>query len=170
MEYSHLYKYPTRVLLEPRWGHPQLARDHGIADTFPAYLVKRILSSTKLAYIQCMVNKLKPLTRLGTRRLSSLYPLSAPRWATKIEWFRRWKRKRSLSMCWANQHTSYIPLRGWREHDFTERQDIWTGPVQEKSSWPGSGTCLAETVRSRSRIRFPGPVKNNWRGPGTGVT
>ena len=25
-------------------------------------------------------------------------------------------------------------VEGTREHDFTERQDIWTGPVQEKGN------------------------------------
>ena len=25
-------------------------------------------------------------------------------------------------------------VKGTREHDFTERQDIWTGPVQEKNN------------------------------------
>ena len=60
-------------------------------------------------------------------------------------------------------------VKGTREHDFTEMQDIQTGPVQEKSNWPGSGTCLTETVRSRSRIRIPGPVKSSWTWPGTGI-
>ena len=51
-------------------------------------------------------------------------------------------------------------VKGTREHEFTESQDIWTGAVLERSKGPRSGTCLAETVRSRSRIRIPGPVKN----------
>ena len=50
-------------------------------------------------------------------------------------------------------------MEGTREHDFTERQDFWTGPVQEKNNRPGSGTCLAETVGNKSRMRIPGPVQ-----------
>ena len=29
--------------------------------------------------------------------------------------------------------------KGTREHEFTERQDTWVGPDQEKSKLPGSG-------------------------------
>ena len=58
-------------IVGPPWGHPQLARYHGISDTFPAYMVKLLLFSTKLAYLHSMVYKLKPLSWLRKGRLSS---------------------------------------------------------------------------------------------------
>ena len=65
---------------------------------------------------------------------------------------------------------SYCKItRGGREHYFTERQIIWTGPVQEKITWPGSGACWAETVWGGSRKEIFGSVQNNWARPGTGI-
>ena len=46
--------------------------------------------------------------------------------------------------------------RGWREPgNMTLQRDICNSPVQEKSNWPESGACWAETVQSKSRDRFP---------------
>ena len=52
-------------------------------------------------------------------------------------------------------------MKGIRENNLTERQDILTCPVQEKSNGPGSKACLAEIVKSRSWRGIPGPVHNN---------
>ena len=52
-------------------------------------------------------------------------------------------------------------VKGTREHDFIERQDIWTGPVREKSILPESGAYWTETVRSRSSKGIPGTDPNN---------
>ena len=52
-------------------------------------------------------------------------------------------------------HTErFYGVKGTREQGFTERQDIWTGPVHEKTNSPEREACLAETVGSRSRKRF----------------
>ena len=45
-------------------------------------------------------------------------------------------------------------MKETNEHDFTEKQEIWTGPVKEKTNCPGSGACWVETV------------KNSLAGPG----
>ena len=60
-------------------------------------------------------------------------------------------------------------VKGTREHNFAERQNIWTGPVQEKSNGPGSGSCWAETVGSRSRKEIPSLVQDYLTGTGTGI-
>ena len=57
-------------------------------------------------------------------------------------------------------------VEGTREQDFTEGQDIWTGPVHEKSYGPGRAACWAETVGSRSRKEIPGPVQIKSAVPG----
>ena len=57
VECSRLYTVPTRLLLDPHCGHPQLARYHGISDTFLASLVKLVLSGTKLANLSSLMNK-----------------------------------------------------------------------------------------------------------------
>ena len=57
-------------------------------------------------------------------------------------------------------------MEGTREQDFTEKQDILSGPVQEKSTWPVKEARWAETVGSRSRKEITGPVQNNLAGPG----
>ena len=62
-----------------------------------------------------------------------------------------------------------VGVEGTREQDFTEMKGIFAGPVQEKSTWPGREACRAETVGSRSRKEIPGPVQNNWAGPGIGT-
>ena len=59
-------------------------------------------------------------------------------------------------------------MKGTREHDLTERQDIRTGPVSEKSKGPGSGACWAETVGSRSRKEIFGLIQNIQTGRETG--
>ena len=48
--------------------------------------------------------------------------------------------------------SSFVQEVKWtRELDFTDRQDILTGPGQEKINGPGSGACWAESVGSTSR-------------------
>ena len=58
--------------------------------------------------------------------------------------------------------------KGTREHNFAERQNIWTGPVQEKSKGQGSGSCWAETVDNRIRKEIPSLVQYNLAGTGIG--
>ena len=43
-------------------------------------------------------------------------------------------------------------MRGTREHDFTERRDIWIDLVQEKRNWPRRG-LLGRDIREQKQER-----------------